>query len=101
MYTNILSLEILIRMPLPTVKGIGTFYREYGDIKKEHVLFIHGLGSSSLRWVDIPEALSKYFHTIAVDLIGSGLSENHRMRIIQSKDSVSSFLISLLKESAS
>ena len=62
-------------MPLPTVKGIGTFYREYGDIKKEHVLFIHGLGSSSLRWVDIPEALSKYFHTITVDLIGSGLSE--------------------------
>jgi pimeloyl-ACP methyl ester carboxylesterase len=62
-------------MPLPTVKGIGTFYREYGDIKKEHVLFVHGLGSSSLRWVDIPEALSKYFHTITVDLIGSGLSE--------------------------
>lgn len=62
-------------MPLPTVKGIGTFYREYGDIKKEHVLFIHGLGSSSQRWVDIPEALSKYFHTITVDLIGSGLSE--------------------------
>ena len=62
-------------MPLPTVKGIGTFYREYGDIKKEHVLFIHGLGSSSHRWVDIPEALSKYFHTITVDLIGSGLSE--------------------------
>jgi pimeloyl-ACP methyl ester carboxylesterase len=62
-------------MSLATVKGIGTFYREYGDIKKKHVLFIHGLGSSSLRWVDIPEALSKYFHTIAVDLIGSGLSE--------------------------
>jgi len=62
-------------MPLPTVKGIGTFYREYGDIKKEHVLFIHGLGSSSQRWVDIPEALSRYFHTITVDLIGSGLSE--------------------------
>jgi pimeloyl-ACP methyl ester carboxylesterase len=62
-------------VPLATVKGISTFYREYGDIKKKHVLFIHGLGSSSLRWVDIPEALSKYFHTIAVDLIGSGLSE--------------------------
>src|SRR6478672_1945921 len=62
-------------MPLPTVKGIGTFYKEYGDSKKEHVLFIHGLGSSSLRCIDIPEALSKYFHTITVDLIGSGLSE--------------------------
>lgn len=62
-------------MSLPTVKGIGTFYREYGDIKKKHVLFIHGLGSSSHRWIDIPEALSKYFHTVTVDLIGSGLSE--------------------------
>jgi pimeloyl-ACP methyl ester carboxylesterase len=62
-------------MPLPTVKGIGTFYREYGDSKNKHVLFIHGLGSSSLRWVDIPETLSKFFHTITVDLIGSGLSE--------------------------
>jgi pimeloyl-ACP methyl ester carboxylesterase len=62
-------------MPLPTVKGVGTFYREYGDATKEHVLFIHGLGASSIRWGDIPEALSKYFHTIAVDLIGFGASE--------------------------
>jgi pimeloyl-ACP methyl ester carboxylesterase len=62
-------------MPLPTVKGVGTFYREYGDTNKEHVLFIHGLGASSIAWGDIPDALSKYFHTITVDLIGSGLSE--------------------------
>ena len=62
-------------MPLPTVKGIGTFYREYGDTKKKHVLFIHGLGASSIVWGDTPDALSKYFHTITVDLIGSGLSE--------------------------
>src|SRR5215472_1546059 len=78
MYTNILSLELfccLIIMPLPTVKGVGTFYREYGDTKKKHVLFIHGLGSSSIVWRDIPDALSKYFHTITVDLIGSGASE--------------------------
>ena len=40
-----------------------------------HILFIHGLGSSADRWSDIPDALSKYYHTIAVDLIGFGGSD--------------------------
>src|SRR5215211_4635903 len=38
--------------------------------KQKHILFLHGLGSSSERWLDIPEAL--YFHTIAIDLPGFG-----------------------------
>lgn len=42
---------------------------------QKNLLFIHGLGSSSERWLDIPEALSRYFHTIAVDLIGFGGSD--------------------------
>jgi pimeloyl-ACP methyl ester carboxylesterase len=62
-------------MSLPTVKGVGTYYKEYGDPKDKHVLFIHGLGSSSLAWRDIPDALSQYFHTITIDLIGFGASE--------------------------
>ena len=62
-------------MSLPTVKGVGTYYKEYGDSKNKHVLFIHGLGSSSLAWRDIPDALSHYFHTITIDLIGFGASE--------------------------
>ena len=62
-------------MPLPTVKGVGTFYNEYGNPRDKHVLFIHGLGSSSLAWRDIPDALSEYFHTITIDLIGFGVSE--------------------------
>jgi pimeloyl-ACP methyl ester carboxylesterase len=62
-------------MPLPTVKGVGTYFKEYGDPKDKHVLFIHGLGSSSLAWRDIPDALSEYFHTITIDLIGFGVSE--------------------------
>ena len=62
-------------MSLPTVKGVGTYYKEYGDPKDKHVLFIHGLGSSSLAWRDIPDALSHYFHTITIDLIGFGASE--------------------------
>src|SRR5919108_3434112 len=40
-----------------------------------HILFIHGLGSSADRWLDIPEALSLYFHTIAIDLPGFGGSD--------------------------
>ncbi len=39
------------------------------------VLFIHGLGSSADRWLDIPDALSLYFHTIAIDLPGFGGSD--------------------------
>src|SRR5918994_2385126 len=45
------------------------------NISDRHILFIHGLGSSADRWLDIPDALSKYYHTIAVDLIGFGGSD--------------------------
>src|SRR5215212_11481524 len=62
-------------MPLPDRKEVGTLYYEYGKDKNKHVLFIHGLGSSSIAWRDIPQALSEHFHTIAVDLIGFGLSD--------------------------
>jgi pimeloyl-ACP methyl ester carboxylesterase len=43
--------------------------------KQQRILFIHGLGSSAERWFDIPEALSLYFHTLAVDLPGFGGSD--------------------------
>ena len=47
-----------------------------GGVKRQkHLLFIHGLGSSSDRWLDIPDALSLYFHTIAIDLPGFGGSD--------------------------
>lgn len=39
------------------------------------LLFIHGLGSSADRWMDMPEALSSYFRTFALDLIGFGKSD--------------------------
>jgi pimeloyl-ACP methyl ester carboxylesterase len=53
----------------------------YLESKEDHtfdghiLLFIHGLGSSADRWLDIPDALSKYYHTIAIDLIGFGGSD--------------------------
>lgn len=57
-------------------EGIKIKYDEYGNKdSKRHVLFIHGLGSSSIIWRDIPQALSDHFHTIAVDLIGFGKSD--------------------------
>ena len=41
-----------------------------------NVLFIHGLGSSADRWLDIPDALSLLgLHSIAIDLPGFGLSD--------------------------
>src|SRR5688500_1327140 len=43
--------------------------------KRQCLLFIHGLGSSSERWLDIPDALSLYFHTLAIDLPGFGGSD--------------------------
>jgi len=58
-----------------TIKGKNIRYDEYGIDKSNHVLFIHGLGSSSLVWRDIPEALSTRYHTIAIDLIGFGESD--------------------------
>ena len=58
---------------------VGDYKIRYFESKvkerEKNLLFIHGLGSSSDRWLDIPEALSKYFHTIAVDLIGFGGSD--------------------------
>jgi 2-hydroxy-6-oxonona-2,4-dienedioate hydrolase len=44
-------------------------------IEQQYVLFIHGLGSSADRWLDIPDALSLYFHTLAIDLPGFGRSD--------------------------
>jgi pimeloyl-ACP methyl ester carboxylesterase len=54
------------------VKGVCTLYSDYGEKNDKHVLFIHGLGASSVGWRDIPEALSKYVHTITLDLVGFG-----------------------------
>src|SRR5215211_2279163 len=42
---------------------------------RQCLLFIHGLGSSADRWLDIPDALSLYFHTVAIDLPGFGGSD--------------------------
>ncbi|MEW6603604.1 MAG: alpha/beta fold hydrolase [Thermoproteota archaeon] len=46
------------------------------EAKGRYVLFIHGLGSSADRWLDIPDALSLLgLHSVAIDLPGFGLSD--------------------------
>ena len=61
-----------------TIKGSNIRYREFGESNRasKHLLFIHGLGSSSDRWIDIPEAFSRHYHSVAVDLIGFGRSDS-------------------------
>jgi pimeloyl-ACP methyl ester carboxylesterase len=54
--------------------GLKIRYLESGKGNDRHILFIHGLGSSSDRWLGIPESLSANFHTIALDLPGFGES---------------------------
>ncbi|MGH9974765.1 MAG: alpha/beta fold hydrolase [Nitrososphaeraceae archaeon] len=60
-----------------TINGSNIRYREFGEssMAPKHLLFLHGLGSSSDRWIDIPEAFSRRYHTVAVDLIGFGGSD--------------------------
>jgi 2-hydroxy-6-oxonona-2,4-dienedioate hydrolase len=54
--------------------SVATVSHDAGE--KHHVLFIHGLGSSADRWLDIPDALSLLgLHSIALDLPGFGLSD--------------------------
>src|SRR5919108_4598796 len=62
-------------MSIVKVNNSKIRYDQYGEDKSKHILFIHGLGASSIAWRDIPQALSEHFHTIAVDLIGFGGSD--------------------------
>ncbi len=57
------------------VNGYNILYTESKNANMKHVLFVHGIGASLLGWRDIPDALSEYFHTISVDLIGFGGSD--------------------------
>ena len=56
-------------------QGIRTRYFEAGSDNAESIVFIHGLGSSADRWLDIPLALSLHYHTVAIDLPGFGMAE--------------------------
>ena len=57
------------------VDNIKTRYLESGMRKNKHILFIHGLGSASDRWMNVPKALSSDYHCVAIDLPGFGESD--------------------------
>ncbi len=76
--------------------GLKIKYDEYGNANQTHVLFIHGLGSSSLVWRDTPQALSENFHTISIDLVGFGGSDAPELDY--TIDYFSKFVKSFLKQ---
>src|ERR671913_305585 len=78
-------------------EGFKIRYDEYGKDKQKHILFIHGLGSSSIVWRDIPQALSEHFHTITVDLIGFGGSDKPNTADYTIKG-FSKFIVDFLRE---
>ena len=80
------------------VKGVCTSYSEYGKDQHKHVLFIHGLGASSLAWRDIPYAISKYFHTITVDLVGFGGSDKPEKEDYYTIKGFSKFIVDFLEK---
>jgi pimeloyl-ACP methyl ester carboxylesterase len=77
--------------------GIRVRYLESGVGNTNHVLFIHGLGSASDRWMKIPETLGSNFHSIALDLPGFGESDKPE-GIEYSIDHFRRFVVSFLKE---
>jgi 2-hydroxy-6-oxonona-2,4-dienedioate hydrolase len=53
----------------------STLQRTATETPTNAILFIHGLGSSADRWMDLPEAFTHYFPSYALDLIGFGKSD--------------------------
>lgn len=84
-----------MRQIFVNVNGLNVRYLEAGNVlgsadslgaaaisdgSRHHVLFIHGLGSSAERWLDIPDALSLLgLHPVALDIPGFGLSDKPEM----------------------
>lgn len=79
------------------VHGLQIRYLESGEGNNKHILFIHGLGSSADRWLDIPDALSLHFHAIAIDLPGFGGSDKPSTMNYTIKE-FREFIVSLMKE---
>ena len=79
------------------LEGLKIRYLESGKGKKEHLLFIHGLGSAADRWMKIPDMLSSDFHSIALDLPGFGESDKPE-KMDYTIDQFGKIIVSFLKE---
>jgi pimeloyl-ACP methyl ester carboxylesterase len=87
---------ILIKNVPTEVKGVSALRSEYGENNDKHVLFIHGLGASSVSWRDIPDALSKHVHTITLDLVGFGGSSKPENADYYTINGFSKFIVDFL-----
>jgi pimeloyl-ACP methyl ester carboxylesterase len=56
------------------VEGVKIFYREAGDPRKPTILLLHGFPSSSHMYRNLIELLAPYYHLIAPDYPGCGMS---------------------------
>lgn len=81
-----------------TCSGVRTRYLEAGNGRPDSVVFIHGLGSSADRWLDIPLALSLNFHTIALDLPGFGMAEKPEAGFTYSIAEYAEFVSKMIQE---
>jgi pimeloyl-ACP methyl ester carboxylesterase len=81
-----------------TCNGIQTRCLEAGKQHADAVVFIHGLGSSADRWLDIPLALSLHYRTIAVDLPGFGMAQKPEEGFGYSITEYVDFLSSLMSQ---
>ncbi len=59
---------------------LGYNIRYYENGNGDNILLIHGLGGSIDSWIFNRDELSKEFHTIAMDLLGFGLSSKPKIR---------------------
>ncbi|HJS83189.1 MAG TPA: alpha/beta fold hydrolase, partial [Nitrososphaera sp.] len=78
--------------------GIKTRYLEAGKTKPRSIVFIHGLGSSADRWLDIPLAMSMYYHTLAIDLPGFGMADKPQAGFAYSIVEFATFVSQMIRE---
>ena len=57
------------------VNGVGVHYQAAGDPARPTLLFLHGFPSTSRMWDRLIPTLSPYYHVIAPDYPGFGLSD--------------------------
>ena len=57
------------------VLGHSIFYREAGDPAKAAIVLLHGFPASSHSYRELIPMLSRYYHVIAPDNLGSGFSD--------------------------
>ncbi len=58
-----------------TIENTTVRVCEWGNKTKPTIVFLHGLGNSSLDFLEIPERLQDEYHILSVDLPGHGKTE--------------------------